>query len=361
MKVARILFKSLILLLALYGLVSLGLFARRLIRSQQVPQAQEIVGAVEVLPVVVIGSGPAGLAAAKTILDEDVPVVILEGTQSGGALNILTPVLNWPGITSITSGFLIMGDMRADVEGYDKAQFVARSVESIDFSGPTRVLHLDNGEVVQAKAVIVAAGTHKRALTVPGSSEYAHSISYDQKPTGFFKKGNCVVVGGGVDALRKAIFRINAGCNVTLVVRADTLGDGIVVNGYTFYKGKERAQFLQELLDAGKLTIFFNTQVVELYGQEGKLTNVRLSNGVIIPADHIAVGMGRSPNTSIFDGQLDLDTDGYIVLKNHSQMTNRSGVFAAGDITGALYAEGAIAAGDGMKAAKDALRYIRNK
>ncbi|MGE0010580.1 MAG: NAD(P)/FAD-dependent oxidoreductase [Candidatus Babeliales bacterium] len=359
MRYIRALLKGIFCIFAILGFVTAVQLIRRTVRTQMTPSAELSVSSQKVHPVVIIGSGSAGLAAAKTILEEDIPVVVLEGKQAGGALNIFTPVANWPGL-STTSGTLILSDLRAEVAAHKEVRFIARSVDSFDFSGPIHILHLDNGETIQAQTVVIAMGTRLRWLTVPGAQEYASFISYDQKPDSAQKSGTCVVIGGGVDALRKAVFRLNAGARVVLVVRGNRLGEGIVLKWFSLYGGKDRAKLLDDYSAQGKLTILFNSEVAEFIGDGSKLTGVRLSTGDIISADCVAVGIGRVPNTELFKIQLDLDADGYIMLKNHSQQTSRPGVFAAGDITSALYAEGAIAAGDGMKAAKDVMRYLVN-
>lgn len=360
MKYTRLIFKIIIWLLALLGIVTLSQLAYRTVRTQITPFAYQSIESNEIYPVVIVGSGPAGLAAAKTILEEDIPVLVLEGKQAGGALNIFTPVANWPGL-STTSGTLILSDLRADVASNKEVQFVARSVEEVDFSGPIHTLRLDNGQTLLAKTVVIAMGTSVRRLMIPGAQEYAKFISYAQKPESAQKSGTCVVIGGGVEALRKAVFRVHAGARVILIVRGNRLGDGIVLKNFSLYRGKDREQLLQEYIAQGKLTILYNTEVTEFMGDGTTLTGVRLSNGEVLPTDQVAIGIGRVPNTHVFEGQLDLDKNGYIVLQNHSQMTNRQGVFAAGDITSDVYAEGAIAAGDGMKAAKDVLRYLRTQ
>ncbi len=347
-KVFKMLFlKVMVGLLAVYGTVDLTLLGRRVIQTQQTPRSEERVASTEVLPVVIIGSGPAGLAAAKTIVEEgDVPVIILEGKQSGGPLNAWTPVRNWPS-KGFTSGNFIITDLRKEVEALPNVRFVARSVDTVDFSGSTHVLHLDNGDVIQAQTVVITMGTRYRRLTVPGAKEYAHSISYDQSPRKEEKSGTLVVIGGGMDAMRKAVYRLRGGARVIMVVRGSRLAVGL-----------DRVKISQDYIDNGQLTIFYGTEVTELIGEGNKLTGVRLSNGDTVSADHVAVGMGRVPNTELFKGQLELHDDGSIVLYNHTQQTSRPGIFAAGDITSAKYAEGAIAAGDGMKAGKDVVRYL---
>ncbi len=347
MIIKTLILKAIVGLLALCGTVSVGRFGQRVIQTQLPPRSEERVASTAIHPVVIIGSGPAGLAAAKTIVEEgDVPVIILEGKQSGGPLNAWTPVRNWPG-KGFTSGNFIITDLRAEVEALPNVRFVARSIESVDFSGSIHSLHLDNGEIVQAQTVIITMGTRYRCLTVPGAQEYAHSISYDQSPSKHEKKGTCVIIGGGMDAMRKTVYRLRSGARVILLVRGSRLAVGL-----------DRVRITQDYVDNGQLTILYGTEVTELIGDGNTLTGVRLSNGDTVSVDHVAVGMGRVPNSSIFAGQLELDSDGYIVLKNHSQETSRAGIFAAGDITSVLYAEGAIAAGDGMKAGKDVVRYL---
>ncbi len=349
MNILKLGLKTIVCLLALYGAVMLGFLARRIARTQRTPTSEQTVGTTALQPVVIIGSGTAGLVAAKTILEEGVPVMILEGKQSGGPLNAWTPVANWPGLGH-TSGNLIVSDLRAEVEAYKNARFIARSVTSVDFTGKTHLLRLDNGEDINAQAVIIASGTHERRLTVPGADEYAKDIYYNQKPSAAEKGKPCVVIGGGIDALRKAINRmawLNGSAHVTLVVRGKRLAGG-----------EPSQKALESYVKKGKLTLLYNTQVRELVGKNNKLTGVRLSDGSTIQAEYVCVGIGREPNSEIFKQQLELDKEGWIALKNSTQATSRPGVFAAGDITGGGYLEGAIAAGDGMKAGKDLLRYL---
>ena len=350
MKILRICLKGIICALALYGSFMLFSLGKRLVKAVTTSYAEQTVGASEVLPVVIIGSGPAGLVAAQPLLEDGIPVVILEGKQAGGPINTLTPVSNWPG-RGFTSGNLIVADLRAEIEADKKARFIARSVDSVGLSGDTHVLHLDNGELLKTQTVIIAMGTHPRYLTLPGAKEYAQAISYEQTPTDREKKGKCVVIGGGIDAIRKAVYRLRAGCEVTLLIRGNRMPAGI---------GIRRKELIDDYLKTGKLTILYQTEAVELLGDKrtGTLTGIRLSNGTTLPADHIAVAIGREPNSQLFGSQLKLNEDGSIALQGHTQATSRPGVFAAGDITGVNYSECMIAAGDGMKAGKDVLQYL---
>ncbi len=350
MKILRICLKVLVCALAFYGSFNLFSLGKRLIKATTRSYAEKTVGTSNLVPVVIIGSGPAGLVAAQPLLEDGIPVLILEGKQAGGPINSLTPISNWAG-KGFTSGNLLIADLRAEVEADKKARFIARSVEAVDFSGDIHLLHLDNGEVIKAQAVIITMGTRHRYLTIPGTKEYAQAISYEQTPTSREKKGRCVVLGGGIDAIRKAVYRLRAGCDVTLLVRGTRLPVGI---------GMRRKELLDEYLTSGKLVILYQTQASELIGDKGTLTGVRLSNDTILPADHIAVGIGREPNTKLFSSQLALNKDGSIALQGHTQATSRPGVFAAGDITGMKYSECMIASGDGMKAGKDVLQYLDN-
>lgn len=345
MKLITIPLKVLIILLALYGGYGAIMLVSRITRVTA-PASEKTVGKKNSVPVVILGSGPAGLVAAKTILDEGIPVTILEGKQAGGPLNAWTPVGNWT-TTGTTSGNLIISDLRSQVEAFKDARFIARSVEKVDFSGDRRLLTLDNGEKVQAQAVIIAMGTSPRRLTIPGAQELAQAISYEQSPPSSQKGGRTLVLGGGIDALVKAVYRVRQGNQVTLVTRNSRL-----------HAPAQMLTAVNDFVKKGSLTILYKREATELLGKNGKLTGVRLSDGNILPIDHVAVGIGRVPNTQLFASELELSKDGSISLKDHSQATSRSGVFAAGDITGGAYAESLIAAGDGMKAAKDVIRFL---
>lgn len=151
----------------------------------------------------------------------------------------------------------------------------------------------------------------------------------------------------GIDAIVKAVYRVRKGNQVTLVTRSDRL-----------HAPASMLKAVKNFVKKGSLKILYNLEATELLGENGKLTTTHLSNGSTLPIDHVAVGIGRVPNTRLFATQLELAKDGSIQLKDHSQATSRPGVFAAGDITGGAYAESLIAAGDGMKAGKDVLRYL---
>jgi thioredoxin reductase (NADPH) len=351
MIVPKILTKSFsigIVFFALYGGYNAFILAMRATRiNAAAPEL--VVGSQAHVPAVILGSGPAALMAAKTILDEGIPVIILEGNHPGGPLNGWTPVGNWttPGISS---GKLIISGLREQVETFKQARFIARSVQSVDFSGSTHLLVLDNGEKVHTQSVIIAMGTRERRLTVPGASQFTSAIEYEQRPSAFQKKGRSLVLGGGIDATRKAIYRLMKGVTVTLVT-----------HGKKIHSEPEQQKTLGEFVEKGKLQILYGVELKEIIGENGTLKAARLSNGTTLPIDHIAVGIGREPNTKLFASQLELARDGSIVVQGHSQATSRPGVFAAGDITGGGYAEALIAAGDGMKAGKDVIRYLEAK
>ncbi len=344
-KILKTTLKVILLLFASYGVYHAVVLALLVMPAGGSP-SEKIVGAQNVVPAVIIGSGPAGLVAAKTILEEGIPVIILEGKQAGGPLNAWTPVANWL-TKGVTSGKFIISDLRAQVQAFPQARFIARSVESVDFSGKEHQLLLDNGEKLRAHTVTIAMGTRERKLTISGAQEFASAISYEQRPPACQKKGRSLVVGGGIDAIRKALYRAYSGATVTLIVRGTHLRGG-----------PERKQALNDLVKQGKLRIMYANEVTELLGNKGTLTGARLSDGTVLSIDHVAVGIGREPNTKLFAGQLDLAKDRSINLKGHTQATNRPGIFAAGDITGGGYAECLIAAGDGMKAGKDVIAYL---
>lgn len=297
--------------------------------------------------VAVIGSGPAGLSAALVTAKEKASTVLFAGASLGGPLNAFTCMGNWPGSVK-GKGKDVIARLFSQVE---KAQvtIIKQSVVSCDFSKQPYRLYTDTGEEYHAHAVIIATGGIPNRLGVSGEEKYYRNIetSVYKSDAPRFENKRVAIVGGGIDAVKKTSIIAKSAQKVYLVVRGSSL---------------QKQRWKKRLEKYGdKVEILYQSQVVNILGNEEKLTHLLIQspNGEhSFELDTLILACGISPNSEWIKDQIDCDSQGYILLKDRTQKTSRSGVFAAGTITDARYRQAAISSGDGMKAGYDALEFI---
>ena len=297
--------------------------------------------------VIIIGSGPAGLTAAVYAARANLNPLVLAGGMYGGQLMLTTEVENYPGFPEGIMGPELMIKFREQAERFG-ARIENVDVTSVDFSKKPFVVRTADAQY-EASTVIVATGASARWLEIPGEEKLrGRGVSTCATCDGaFFRDKHIVVVGGGDSAMEEALFLTRFGSKVTVIHRRDSLRASKIM--------ADRA------LSHEKIEFVWNTAVDAVHG-EGTMTGLRLrnlENGTFsdFAADALFIAIGHTPNTAIFEDQLDLDENGYIVSPDGTS-TNIDGVFVAGDVNDLRYKQAITAAGSGCKAAMDAEKHL---
>lgn len=300
----------------------------------------------------IIGGGPAGYTAAIYASRANLAPVLYEGLQPGGQLTTTTEVENYPGYPDGITGPQMMEDLRRQAERFG-ADIRSGVVTAVNFGVQPLEVTLDNGMTLKADTVIIATGAKAKYLGLPDEEKYnGMGVSACATCDGFFyRKKNVAVVGGGDTACEEALYLSNLASKVYLIVRKPYL---------------RASQVMQKrVLQKENITVLFNTNTLGLFGEEvlegAKLIeNKGQENEQIfdIAIDGFFLAIGHKPNTDVFKPYIDLDENGYIILKGHTCETNIKGVFAAGDVADPRYQQAISAAGMGCRAALDAERYL---
>ena len=305
-------------------------------------------GDVRRVKLLIIGSGPAGYTAAVYGARAMLKPVLVEGLQPGGQLTITTDVENWPGETAIM-GPELMDKFRAQAE-HVGTEIVSDIIASVDLSRRPFVAVADSGTVFEADTVVIATGASARWLGLPNETRLrGKGVSACATCDGFFFRGKHVaVVGGGNTAVEEAMFLTNFASKVTLIHR----------------RGELRADKTNQarLFDNPKVEMVWNATVSDVRGEDGvsaiELTDTRDGSTRDIAVDGLFIAIGHDPATGIFNGQLSMDDEGYILVNPGTPVTSVPGVFAAGDVTDKVYRQAVTAAGMGCMAALEAERFL---
>jgi thioredoxin reductase (NADPH) len=297
--------------------------------------------------VVILGSGPAGYAAALYAARGDLEPLVLKGLEAGGQLMLTTEVENYPGFPDAILGPELMDAMEKQAARFG-AEVLADTATRVDVSSrPFGVWAAD--EEWRARTLIIATGASAKWLGVPGEERLrGRGVSACATCDGFFfRDRELVVVGGGDTAMEESSFLTKFASGVTIVHRRDEF---------------RASKIMQDRVFANpKIGVAWNSVVEEILGDEA-VTGVRLRNlgadvTTELPADGVFMAIGHTPNTSLFEGQLEL-SNGYVVVDEPTTRTSVDGVFAAGDVTDVIYRQAVTAAGQGCKAAIDAERFL---
>ena len=299
---------------------------------------------------IVVGSGPSGYTAAIYLARAALEPLVFEGSvTAGGALMNTTDVENYPGFPDGVMGPELMDNLRKQAERFG-AELVTDDVTEMDLTADPKVVKVGE-DVYYAKTVVLAMGSAYRVLGVPGEAELSgRGVSWCATCDGFFfREQDIVVVGGGDTAIEEATFLTRFARSVTIVHRRDALRASKVMQQRAFSNDKIRFEW--------------DSEVVEAVGTD-KLEAVRLRNRVtgeekVLAATGLFIAVGHDPRSELVKGQVDLDDEGYVVVREvHSTATNLPGVFAAGDLVDHTYRQAITAAGTGCAAALDAERYL---
>lgn len=297
----------------------------------------------------IIGSGPAGFTAAIYAARAALNPVLYEGIEPGGQLTTTTEIENFPGYPNGVQGGEMMNDMREQAKRLG-ADIRTGIVTNIEVSERPFRLTIDGDKVIEAEAVIVATGASAKYLGLPSEKKFRGlGVSACATCDGFFyRKQDVAVVGGGDTACEEATYLASLCRKVYLVVRKP------------FLRASKAMQ--ERVFNTPNIEVLFEHNTVEVLGDEDGVTGVRLRKAdgseYDIELSGFFLAIGHHPNTELFDGKLQLDEQGYIVVEPGSSRTSVEGIFAAGDVRDPHYRQAIVAAGSGCIAALDAERYL---
>ncbi|HHP8034079.1 TPA: thioredoxin-disulfide reductase [Acinetobacter baumannii] len=306
---------------------------------------------------IILGSGPAGYSAAVYAARANLKPTLIAGLQLGGQLTTTTEVDNWPGDPEGLTGTVLMDRMQAHAERFG-TELVYDHINEVDLNVRPFVLKGDMDEYT-CDALIIATGATAQYLGLESEQKFmGQGVSACATCDGFFYKNqNVMVVGGGNTAVEEALYLSNIAEHVTLVHRRDSLRSEKILQDHLFAKEKE-----------GKISIVWNHEVEEVLGDNTGVTGVRLKSTKDdskqeVQVQGLFIAIGHKPNTSMFEGQLNL-RDGYIQVQSgtsgNATATSVAGVFAAGDVADSIYRQAITSAGSGCMAALDAEKYLDN-
>lgn len=304
------------------------------------------------IEILIIGSGPAGYTAGIYAARAGRKVRLLTGPNQGGQLMITHFIENFPGFLEPITGPELMDRMnkhalQAGVE------IETEVVQKVDFLSSNLKVLTESGRTLESQSVIIATGANARWLDVAGENYYrGRGVSACATCDGFFFRNKHVaVIGGGNSAAEEALFLSNFAKKVTLIHRRDELrAEKILQN---------------RLFSNEKIEVLWNKETVEICGDSKKVTHVKLVDTVsrkesTLEIDGIFVAIGHAPATEIFNDAVELNSFGYIVLKDRTA-TSQKGVFAAGDVCDFVYRQAITSAAQGCMAAIDADKFLSVK
>jgi thioredoxin reductase (NADPH) len=300
--------------------------------------------------VIIVGSGPAGYTAAVYAARARLEPLVFEGSvTAGGALMNTTEVENFPGFSEGIMGPALMDEMRTQAERFG-AELIADDIVAMDLTGEIKSVTDSAGTEHRAKTVILAMGSGYRKLGLPDEDRMSgHGVSWCATCDGFFfREQEIAVVGGGDSAVEEATFLTRFAKKVTLVHRREELRASKIMADRAFANDK--------------IEFAWNSEVAEIHGED-KLTGITLRDTVTgetreLPVTGLFIAIGHDPRSELIKGQVRLDEEGYVLVREGSTETDLPGVFAAGDLVDHTYRQAITAAGTGCAAALDAERFL---
>ena len=298
--------------------------------------------------VIVIGSGPAGYTAALYAARAQLSPLVFEGHQFGGALMTTTEVENYPGFRSGIQGPELMDEMREQSLRFG-ADLRMEDVDGVSLKGAIKTVTVGN-DTHHARAVILAMGAAARYLGIPGEQELlGRGVSSCATCDGFFfRDQDIAVIGGGDSAMEEATFLTRFARSVTIVHRREEFRASKIM--------------LTRARENDKIRFLTNTVVTAVLG-DSSVTGLALRDAVAgtestLDVTGVFVAIGHDPRSELVKGQLDVDPDGYVLVRGGTTHTSLDGVFAAGDLVDRTYRQAVTAAGTGCSAAIDAERWL---
>ena len=302
--------------------------------------------------VLILGSGPAGCTAAVYAARANLHPILVRGLQPGGQLTITTDVENYPGFAEAVQGPWLMEQMEKQA-AHVGTELIDDLAVHADLSQRPFVVKGDSGARYSGETLIICTGASARWLGLMSEEQYkGFGVSACATCDGFFFRGKEVaVVGGGNTAVEEALFLTNFATKVTIIHRRDQL---------------RAEKILQDrLFRNSKIEILWDSVVDEVFGRDDPpgVTGVRIRHTktqalVDLPVDGLFIAIGHTPNSELFRGQLDLDSEGYIITAPGSTETSVPGVFAGGDVQDKVWRQAVTAAGTGCMAALQAERFL---
>ncbi len=309
------------------------------------------------IKLLILGSGPAGYTAAVYAARANLNPVMITGMQMGGQLTTTTEVDNWPGDVEGLQGPALMERMKAHAERFD-TEILFDHIDEVDLKQRPFYLKGSSGEYT-CDSLIICTGASAKYLGLESEEAFkGKGVSACATCDGFFyRKKKVAVIGGGNTAVEEALYLANIAEEVVVVHRRDKFSSEKILQD----KINDRAE-------NGNVTIKWNSELDEVLGDNMGVTGMRIKNRESgetedIDLEGVFVAIGHSPNTQIFDGQLDMN-NGYIKvqsgLEGNATQTSIEGIFAAGDVMDHTYRQAITSAGTGCMAALDAERYLDN-
>lgn len=307
------------------------------------------------IKLLILGSGPAGYTAAVYAARANLDPVVITGMQMGGQLTTTTEVDNWPGDVEGLQGPALMERMKAHAERFN-TEILFDHINDVDLSEKPYRLKGDNGEYT-CDALIIATGASAQYLGLESEEAFkGKGVSACATCDGFFYKNKEVaVIGGGNTAVEEALYLSNIASKVHVIHRRDS-----------FRSEKILADKILEKAENGNVEIYWHNELDEVLGDDFGVTGMRIKNNQTgetqdIELAGVFVAIGHTPNTGIFEGQLEMN-GGYLKvqsgLEGNATMTSKEGVYAAGDVMDHVYRQAITSAGTGCMAALDAERYL---
>lgn len=304
----------------------------------------------------ILGSGPAGYTAAIYATRANLNPVLITGIEQGGQLMTTTDVENWPAGVEGLQGPALMDDMRQHAERFN-TEIIFDHINKVELNQRPLWLQGDSG-VYTCDALIICTGASAQYLGLPSEEAFkGKGVSACATCDGFFYREKPVaVIGGGNTAVEEALYLSNIASHVTLVHRRDALRAEKILQDRLFRREKE-----------GKVTIEWDHVLDEVLGDDSGVTGLRVKNvkdgsAKDLQADGVFIAIGHKPNTSLFEGQLEMHKGGYLKVKSgvegDATACSIAGVFAAGDVGDHIYRQAVTSAGSGCMAALDAERYL---